>query len=148
MENISIHAKNGYTYEKVMLAKQYLDEIGQNKRNFPYERLVEMYNEIYNRNAKADGCKCQSPRYLNGIQNFYKFGKITLIANGLATEEDFEKTNEERLQEVIENKENRIKGVEEEIQQLELDFDVQEMADEISEEQPKRKAGRPKKTDK
>lgn len=104
--NISIAKVNGYTFEKVMKAKQYLDEIGSNKRNFPFDRLVKMYNDVLGTNESPSGCKCQSPKYFNGIQNFYKFGKLTLINNGIATEEDFAK-KEEKPQ-PIENAENRI----------------------------------------
>lgn len=103
--NISVSKINGYTVEKVMRAKQYLDEIGSNKRNFPFERLVGMYNDVFGTNEAASGCKCQSPKYYNGIQNFYNFGKLTLINNGLAKESDFEIKEDEQP---IENAENRI----------------------------------------
>lgn len=103
--NISVSKVNGYTFEKVMKAKQYLDEIGQNKRTFPFARLVQMYNELKGTNDSEQGCKCQSPKYYNGIANYFKFGKMTLIANGVATEEDFTTVKKE---DVIENAENRI----------------------------------------
>lgn len=103
--NISVSSVNGYTFENVMKAKQYLDEIGQNKRTFPFARLVQMYNELKGTNDSEQGCKCQSPKYYNGIQNYFKFGKMTLIANGVATEEDFTTVKKE---DVIENAENRI----------------------------------------
>lgn len=103
--NISVSSVNGYTFEKVMKAKQYLDEIGQNKRTFPFARLVQMYNELKGTNDSEQGCKCQSPKYYNGIANYFKFGKMTLIANGVATEEDFE---DKKVEEPIENAENRI----------------------------------------
>lgn len=104
--NISVASKNGYTLAKVKKAKQYLDEIGSNKRNFDFPTLVGYYNDIYGTKEPASGCKCQSPKYYNGIANFYKFGKLTLINNGLATEEDFENVKEE--EKPIENAENRI----------------------------------------
>lgn len=103
--NISVSKVNGYTFEKVMKAKQYLDEIGQNKRTFPFARLVQMYNELKGTNDSEQGCKCQSPKYYNGIANYFKFGKMTLIANGVATEEDF---TDKKVEEPIENAENRI----------------------------------------
>lgn len=102
---VSISAKNGYTYEKVMLAKQYLSEIGNNRRNFPFAKLVEYYNNIYGTHESTSGCSCQSAKYYNGINNYYTYGKLTLINNGLATEEDFEIKPK---QEPIENAENRI----------------------------------------
>jgi len=103
--NISVSKVNGYTFEKVMKAKQYLDEIGQNKRTFPFARLVQMYNELKGTNDSEQGCKCQSPKYYNGIANYFKFGKMTLIANGVATAEDF---TTEKKEDEIENAENRI----------------------------------------
>lgn len=105
MSNISISTVNGYTLEKVKKAKQYLDEIGKGKRTFPFARLVEMYNEIKGTNDSTTGCSCLSPKYYNGIQSYYKYGKITLINSGKATEADFE---EKPVVEEIENAENRI----------------------------------------
>ena len=103
--NISIARVNGYTLPKVLKAKQYLEEIGSNKRNFPFDKLVTMYNEIMGTNERTGGCKCQAPKYYNGIQNYFKYGKLTLINNGLATESDFE-LKEETPQPIAENRIN------------------------------------------
>ena len=121
--NISIAKKNGYTLEKVLKAKQYLEEIGGNKRTFEFKRLVEMYNDILGTNDSTSGCRCQSPKYYNGIQNYFKYGKMTLIANGLATEEDFEMKKEEEPK--LENEEKRI---------ILANEDISEPSDEVSEE--------------
>ena len=139
MENISIAKKNGYTYEKVMKAKQYLEEIGSNRRTFPFETLVDYYNELYNTNESKQGCKCQGSKYYIGISNYFKYGKLTLINNGLATESDFELKKEEP--QPIENAENRIKGV---VEEGEV---INETASEVpnEEEVEVKKAGRPKK---
>ena len=117
--NISISSKNGYSLLKVKLAKQYLDEIGSNKRNFDFNRLVEMYNDI---------------------QKFYNYGKLTLINNGLATEADFENGKEEEAQ-PIENAENRIQlgSVPEPSEALKEDK-VEDTKEEV-----KKSVGRPKK---
>jgi len=126
--NISIAAKNGYRMDKVLKAKQYLDEIGGNRRNFNPERLVEMYNDIKGTNEKAVGCKpCAMNKFFNGIQNYYTYGKLTLITNGLATEADFE-TKKVEEEKPIENAENRLIGV---------DAPQEEKAEE---EKPKKKA--------
>ena len=143
--NISVAKKNGYTLEKVKLAKKYLDEIGSNKRNFDFKRLVQMYNEVYGTNESASGCKCQSPKYYNGLMNYIKFGKLTLINNGLATEEDFE-TKEEA--QPIENAENRIvlgnvSEPSEEVSEDKVEDTKEEPNEEVAE--PKRSVGRPKK---
>lgn len=134
--NISVAAKNGYTLEKVKKCKQYLDEIGSNRRNFPINRLVEMYNDIFGKNESAVGCKpCQSSRYYNNLQNFFQFGKLTLINNGLVTENDFINETEQEETE-IENKANRIQGL----------FEDEEEEAKPTEEIKTVKRGRPKKT--
>lgn len=103
--NISVARINGYTYEKVIKAQGYLKEIGSNRRAFPFDKLVRYYNDILGTKDSEQGCKCQAPKYYNGIANYVKFGKLTLINNGLATEEDF--TDKKEAQ-PIENAENRI----------------------------------------
>jgi len=136
--NISVASKNGYTLAKVKKAKQYLDEIGSNKRNFDFPTLVGYYNDIYGTHEPASGCKCQSPKYYNGIANFYKFGKLTLINNGLATEEDFETVKEE--EKPIENAENRIN-----LGTLEVEPIVEEeKAEEEVAEEPKKRSKKSK----
>lgn len=103
--NISVARINGYTYEKVIKAQGYLKEISSNRRAFPFDKLVRYYNDILGTKDSEQGCKCQAPKYYNGIANYVKFGKLTLINNGLATEEDF--TDKKEAQ-PIENAENRI----------------------------------------
>lgn len=136
MSNISISTVNGYTLEKVKKAKQYLDEIGKGKRTFPFARLVEMYNEIKGTNDSTTGCSCLSPKYYNGLQSYYKYGKITLINSGKATEADFE---EKPVVEEIENAENRIilDVPEPEVKEEEVPV-VEEVIEE--EEKPKKKS--------
>lgn len=136
--NISIASKNGYSLAKVKKAKEYLDEIGSNRRNFDFATLVGYYNDIYGTHELPSGCKCQSPKYYNGLQNFYKFGKLTLIANGLATEADFEDKKEEEPQ-PIENAENRIN-----LGTLEVEPIVEEEAKEEVVEEPKKKSKKSK----
>lgn len=104
--NISIAKVNGYTLEKVKRAKEYLNEIGSNKRHFDFKRLVSMYNDILGTNDSPNGCSCQSPKYYNGILNYYNYGKLTLINNGYS-ESDFEDKKEEEPA-PIENEEKRI----------------------------------------
>lgn len=117
--NVSVSTKNGYSIEKVRKAKEYLKEIGSNRRNIPVERLVEMYNDIKGTREKAVGCKpCQANKYYMGLQNYVTYGEMTLINNGIATKEDLD----------IEKKEEVI---------------IEEEA--ITEEKPVKKAGRPKK---
>lgn len=147
--NISIAKINGYTYEKVMKAKKYLEEIGSNRRNFPFDKLVTYYNDVMGTNERASGCKCQAPKYYNGLQNYFKYGKLTLINNGLATEDDFEDKKEETPA-PIENAENRINlGTEailkpsDGVSEDKVDNDKVEEKEAVTEE--RKKAGRPRK---
>jgi hypothetical protein len=89
--NISVAQINGYTKENVIKAKRYLKEIGNDRRNFPIERLVEMYNEVKGTKEKAIGCKpCQATKYFNGLQNYAYFGELTLINNNKCTKDDLD----------------------------------------------------------
>ena len=129
--NVSVAVKNGYRMDKVLKAKEYLKEIGQNRRTFDIERLVEMYNDIKGTHEKAQGCKpCAANKYYNGIENYYRYGKLTLITNGLAVEEDFEDKVVEEQPKEVENAENRLVGVEEEVKE--------EVVEEVKEEEPKK----------
>lgn len=140
--NVSIAKKNGYTLAKVLKAKEYLEEIGSNKRNFPFEKLVKYFNDLHGTNDSVNGCKCQSPKYYNGISNYYKYGKLTLINNGLAKESDFELKEESQP---IENEANRIVlEASESVSEVEPTLVKEEVKEEPTEE--KKKVGRPKKT--
>lgn len=147
--NISVSSVNGYTVEKVKRAKQYLDEIGSNKRHFDFKRLVAMYNDIKGTNESPNGCSCQSPKYYNGIQNYYNYGKLTLINNGFK-ESDFEDNVEEETPAPIENEEKRINlGTEailepsDSVSEDKVEDDKVEEKEAVTEE--KKKVGRPKK---
>lgn len=96
--NISVAQVNGYTKEKVLRAKKYLREIGTDRRNFPVEKLVQMYNDIKGTNEKAVGCRpCQISKFYNGLQNYAYFGELTLINNGKATKEELDIVRQEFL---------------------------------------------------
>lgn len=102
---VSVAAKNGYTKEGVILAKRYLKEIGSDRRNFPIERMVEMYNEVKGTNEKSVGCKpCQATKFYNGLQNYAYFGELTLINNNICTKDelDLDKIDEEKKEPEVE----------------------------------------------
>lgn len=89
--NISVSQVNGYTKEKVIKAKRYLKEIGNNRRTFDVTRLVEMYNDIKGTKEKAQGCKpCQASKFYNGIQNYAYFGELTLVNNNVCSKDDLD----------------------------------------------------------
>lgn len=116
--NISVSSRNGYTVDKVLEAEKYLKEIGSNKRNFPFEKLVKMYNDLLGTNESPNGCRCQAPKFYNGIANFAKYGRLTLEVNGIKVEKEEGKKVEEPI--------------------------VEDVKDEVDEE-PKKSVGRPKK---
>lgn len=89
--NVSVAQINGYTKDNVIKAKRFLKEIGKDRRNFPIERLVEMYNEVKGTHEKAVGCKpCQATKYFNGLQNYAYFGELTLVNNNKCTKDDLD----------------------------------------------------------
>ena len=145
---VSISSINGYTYEKVMKAKKYLEEIGTNRRNFPFDKLVTYYNDVLGTNERTGGCKCQAPKYYNGLQNYFKYGKLTLINNGLATEEDFE-IKEETPEPIAENRINlgteAISEATDSVSEDKVDNDKVEEKEAVTEE--KKSKGRPRKKD-
>lgn len=146
MGNIAVAKVNGYTYEKVMKAKKYLEEIGSNRRNFPFDKLVTYYNDVFGTHDSVSGCKCQSPKYYNGLQNYFKYGKLTLINNGLAKESDFE-LKEEEPEPIAENRINlgteAISEVSDSVSEDKVDNDKVEEKEAVTEE--KKSKGRPKK---
>lgn len=145
MGNIAVAKVNGYTYEKVMKAKKYLEEIGSNRRNFPFDKLVTYYNDVFGTHDSVSGCKCQSPKYYNGLQNYFKYGKLTLINNGLAKEEDFEL--KEEPEPIAENRINlgteAISEPSDSVSEDKVDNDKVEEKEAVTEE--KKSKGRPKK---
>lgn len=89
--NVSVAQINGYTKDNVIKAKRFLKEIGSDRRSFPIERLVEMYNEVKGTHEKAVGCKpCQATKYYNGLQNYAYFGELTLVNNNKCTKDDLD----------------------------------------------------------
>lgn len=89
--NVSVAQINGYTKDNVIKAKRFLKEIGSDRRSFPIERLVDMYNEIKGTKERAVGCKpCQATKYYNGIQNYAYFGELTLVNNNKCTKDELD----------------------------------------------------------
>lgn len=118
--NVSVSSVNGYSVKKVLKAKEYLKEIGENRRNFPVERLVEMYNDIKGTREKAVGCKpCQANKYYMGLQNYVTYGEMTLINNGVATKDDLNLELQEQASNSgftsVEELKEEIKAIEDEI---------------------------------
>ena len=128
---VSVASKNGYTKANVIKAKKYLKEIGSDRRNFPIERLVEMYNDVKGTNEKSVGCKpCQATKFYNGLQNYAYFGELTLINNGICTKDELD-----------------INQIVEEVK-VEEPTEVEEKKSDIKERMAKVRAAKGKKNDK
>lgn len=115
--NVSVAQINGYTKDNVIKAKRYLREIGSDRRRFPVERLVEMYNDIKGTNERPQGCQpCQATKYYNGLQNYAYFGELTLINNNRCTKDELDldkidaaQAEEQVVEQVEEEKKSDIK---------------------------------------
>ena len=131
--NVSIAAINGYTKENVIKAKRYLKEIGNDRRNFPIERLVEMYNDIKGTKERAVGCKpCQATKYFNGIQNYAYFGELTLVNNNKCTKDELDIDLIDRAAmsgfTEVKDYQNEVEAIKEEIEDIKKDNIKERMA--------------------
>lgn len=100
--NVSVASVNGYTKDNVIKAKRYLREIGTNRRTFPVERLVEMYNDVKGTKENAVGCKpCQVSKYYNGLQNYAYYGELTLVNTNKCTKEELDINLIDKAKEVV-----------------------------------------------
>lgn len=131
--NISVASVNGYSKDKVILAKRYLKEIGSNRRTFPIERMVEMYNEVKGTKEKAQGCKpCQATKYFNGLQNYAYFGELTLINTNKCTKDelDLELIDRAAMSGFTEVKDyqNEVEAIKEELEEQKKDDIKERMA--------------------
>lgn len=110
-EGIYTKASNGYTLEKVLFGMKFIDKIHGNPRNASLQELVDTYNFLKNTNETPIGCKpCQMTKFWMGINNYVKYGKMTLLATNKCTEDDFV-LNKEESELPIENEEQRLVGV-------------------------------------
>lgn len=131
--NVSVASVNGYSKDKVILAKRYLKEIGSNRRTFPIERMVEMYNEVKGTKEKAQGCKpCQATKYFNGLQNYAYFGELTLINTNKCTKDelDLELIDRAAMSGFTEVKDyqNEVEAIKEELEEQKKDDIKERMA--------------------
>ena len=129
--NISVATCNGYTLEKVIKAKRYLREIGTNRRNFPTERLVEMYNDVKGTNEKAVGCRpCQATKFYNGIQNYAYFGELTLVNNNKCTKDELDLDLIDRASmsgfTSVQDYKNEVEAIKEELEEDKKKEDIKE----------------------
>lgn len=135
-QNISVASSNGYTLEKVQKGQEFLLHYGKDRKNVTLDEIVDMYNYLRNTNEKPRSCKpCALQKYLLGIENYVKYGKLTLINTNKASESDFNAPQETKTVEVIENITERIKDDTEQIKEVVEAF----------QEVEKKKKGRPKK---
>lgn len=85
---ISVSKSHNYTKEKVLMAEKLLAEWGANQRNFPSQKIIEVYNAIKGTNVAESACKsCNGSRFLIGIQNYAKYGRMVLLNEGVVLDE-------------------------------------------------------------
>jgi hypothetical protein len=105
--NVSISQNHLYSKEKVLKAKSFLEEWGKNQRYYPLEDIVRVYNELKGTNEVASNCRaCANNKFIAGIQNYYKYGRLTLENWGVKF--DWSTAEQIPAEIPIENEENRI----------------------------------------
>ena len=104
-KNIVVAKGHGYTVEKVKKVMQFINSSG---RNTTVQEWVDIYNYIKGTNDNVPSCKpCAAAKYTQSVRNYAKYGYLTLINEGHKPEE-FGIGEEKKVQEPIENEENRI----------------------------------------
>lgn len=141
-ERVSVSKSHNYTKEKVQKAEDFLkNEYGKNQRKTPIERIVEVYNEVRGTTDSISNCRrCNQHKYILGIQNYAKYGRLVLENEGVVFD-DVEEV-EEVKEPLTNEKERIITGVEE----TEVVEEVEEIK-EIEQQPAPKKRGRPKKSE-
>lgn len=129
-DNIVVAKTHSYTVDKVKKAMEFINSSG---RNTSVEDWVNIYNFIKGTNESASGCKaCAAAKYTAGVRNYAKYGYLTLLNEG-HTPDEFG-IGKKKVAEV-ENKEERINGVEPLIEVIE----EEEKKEEVIEKKKTRK---------
>lgn len=143
--NVSVASVNGYSKDKVILAKRYLKEIGSNRRTFPIERLVEMYNEVKGTKERVQGCKpCMATKYFNGLQNYAYFGELTLVNTNKCTKDELNLDLIEQAENsgmTVSELKEEVKAIKEELEEQKKD-DIKERMAKVRMAKQAKKEGR------
>ena len=80
--SISVSKNNGYTIEKVQKAIEFVKHA--KRRSTRLEEYLDMYNYLKDANDTMPNCKvCGSAKYIAAVDNYAKYGYLTLVANGV-----------------------------------------------------------------
>jgi len=110
---ISVSKSHNYTKEKVLIAEEYLSKNSGYSRNINVDELIRIYNTIKGVNVDAGACKsCGIEKYLIGIKNYVKYGRMVLLNENPHVFDDVEDIKEEPI--IEDNTERIITGIEEE----------------------------------
>lgn len=136
-KNIVVTAINGYTVENLKKVHKFLHNNQRSMRNINITELLNVYNEIKHTNYTHQGCKsCAISKYYIGLQNYYKYGVQTLLANGvISSEDDIKGEDEQVITTHVENATERLKTANN-------DTVEEELVEAVTEETEKPKRGR------
>ena len=82
---ISVSAKNGYTIEKVKKAIEFVKHA--TRRGTKFEDYLNMYNYLKDTNETLPNCKiCGAAKYIAAVENYAKYGFLTLVNQGVDPE--------------------------------------------------------------
>lgn len=86
MKSVSISKSHSYTKEKVLMAEAFLAK--NTGRNINGEELIKTYNAVKGSNVQMSACKsCGINKYLTGLQNYAKYGRMVLANEGINIDE-------------------------------------------------------------
>lgn len=136
-KNTVVSAINGYTVENLKKVYNFLHNNQRSMRNINMTELINLYNEVKHTNYSTYGCKsCAISKYYIGLQNYYKYGVQTLLANGvISSENDIKGEDEQVITPQLENAQERLKTALE-------DTVEEELVEAVTEETEKPKRGR------
>lgn len=134
--NIVVSAINGYTVENLKKVHSFLHNNNRSMRNINITELINLYNEIKHTNYSTSGCRsCNINKYYIGLQNYLKYGIATLIANGvISSENDIKGEDEQHIQPILENAQERLKTALEDT----VEDEIIKAVEEETQDKPKR----------
>lgn len=80
--SIAVSSTNGYTVEKVQKAIEFVKHA--TRRGTKFEDYLNMYNYLRGTNEVLPNCKvCGAAKYIAAVENYAKYGYLTLINKGV-----------------------------------------------------------------
>lgn len=135
-ENAVTMAINGYSIDNLKKVYSFLHNNNRSMRNINTTELITLYNEVKNTNYSIQGCRsCAINKYFIGLQNYYNCGLKTLIANGvISSENDIKGEDEQHIQPILENAQERLKTALEDT----VEDEIIKAVEEETQDKPKR----------